>query len=74
MSESCDEVTFVPAPVLIVRRLTDGQEMVRLPATSHVLARRIARQWRAEVKVISGGPGVPIRRGSGMGGTPPWAS
>jgi hypothetical protein len=73
MSAPRGEVTFIPAPILVVRRRADGQEMMRLRATSHLLARRIARQWRAAVKVVSGGPSVPVRRRSGVGGQP-WAS
>ena len=49
-------VTLIPAPVLLVRRLADGGEMARFPATSHELARRMAQRWRGQVEIVTGEP------------------
>jgi hypothetical protein len=56
-------VTFIPAPTLVVRRLANGSEMARLLATSHRLAREVARRWRGRVEVVTAEPRpIPSRR------------
>ena len=49
-------VTFIPAPILVVRRLSDGSEMARFPATSHQLARKLAQRWQGRVEIVTGEP------------------
>ena len=63
-------VTFIPAPTLVVCRLTDGSEMARFPATSHRLAREVARRWRFRVEVVTAEPRpIPSSRAECRGGT-----
>lgn len=49
-------VTFIAAPILMVRRLADGSEMARFSATSHQLARKLAQRWQGRVEIVTGEP------------------
>jgi hypothetical protein len=66
-------VAVVPAPILVVRRLADGREMARFPATAHLTARKMAGCWRGRVEVVPGEASVPGDRARNSGETP-WAS
>ena len=43
--------TFIPAPLVVVRRCVDGREMGVFPSTSRLLADRIARRWKGAVEL-----------------------
>jgi hypothetical protein len=73
MTSPADEVTFIPAPILVVRRSADGSEMARLPTTSYLLAKKIARRWHGTVEVVVSEPRILLGGTHGQGGRP-WAS
>jgi hypothetical protein len=67
--------TLVPAPLLVVRRRSDGARMGVFAATSRLLAEEIARRWHGSVELLPIGDHQHPRGHSGdTKGKPRWVS
>jgi hypothetical protein len=65
-----DQVTFIPAPRILVRHLASGAEMGVYPMTAQQLARQIATRWSGSVELLSVESVLVSKRRAGRKGTP----